>query len=42
MSAMQVTGNAGDMQLPDATLAGIFNMGGVSVANYCSILEPIR
>ena len=42
MSAMQVTGNAGDMQLEGANLAGIFNMGGVSVANYCSILEPIR
>ena len=42
MSAMQVTGNAGDMQLDGANLAGIFNMGGVSVANYCSILEPIR
>ena len=42
MGAMQVTGAAGDMQLPDARLAGIFNMGGVSVANYCSILEPIR
>ena len=42
VSAMQVTGSAGDMQVPGATLAGIFNMGGVSVANYCSILEPLR
>lgn len=42
MSAMQVTGTAGDIQVPGANLAGIFNMGGVSVANYCSILEPIR
>ncbi len=42
MSAMQLAGEAGDMQLPRANLAGIFNMGGVSVANYCSILERIR
>ncbi len=42
MGAMQVTGSAGDIQVPGATLAGIFNMGGVAVANYCSILEPIR
>ena len=42
MSAMQLTGRAGDMQLPNPGLAGIFNMGGVAVANYCSILEPLR
>ena len=42
VSAMQLTGGAGAMQLPGASLAGIFNMGGVAVANYCSILEPIR
>ena len=42
MSAMQLTGEADDMQVSDATLAGIFNMGGASVANYVSILERIR
>ncbi len=42
MSAMQLTGEAGDMQINKATLAGIFNMGGASVANYVSILERIR
>ena len=42
MSAMQLTGEADDMQVRDATLAGIFNMGGASVANYVSILERIR
>ena len=42
ISAMQLTGEAGDMQLPDAKLAGIFNMGGAAVANYVSILERIK
>jgi acetyl-CoA C-acetyltransferase len=41
MSAMQLTGEADDMQVKDANLAGIFNMGGASVANYVSILERI-
>ena len=42
MTAMQLRGEAGDMQVPNAKLGGIFNMGGVAVANVCSILEPIR
>jgi acetyl-CoA C-acetyltransferase len=42
MAAMQVTGTARDMQVKNARLAGIFNMGGAAVANYVSILEPIR
>ena len=42
MSAMQLTGEAGDMQINNANLAGIFNMGGASVANYVSILERLR
>jgi len=41
MASMQLTGNAGDMQLENAQLAGIFNMGGVAVANYVSVLEPL-
>jgi len=42
LSAMQLTGTAGDIQVKDARLAGIFNMGGAAVANYVSILERIR
>jgi acetyl-CoA C-acetyltransferase len=42
MSAMQLTGDAGGMQIPGARLAGIFNMGGTSVANYVSVLERLR
>ena len=42
MSAMQLTGEAGNMQINKANLAGIFNMGGASVANYVSILERLR
>ena len=39
MAAMQLAGEAGDMQLPGAELAGVFNMGGAAVANYVSLLE---
>jgi acetyl-CoA C-acetyltransferase len=42
LSAMQLTGTAGDMQIEGAKLGGIFNMGGAAVANYVSILEPLR
>ena len=42
MAALQVTGQAKEMQVKDARLAGVFNMGGAAVANYCSILEPLR
>lgn len=42
MAAMQLAGTAGDMQLPNARLAGVFNMGGAAVANYVSVLEPLR
>jgi acetyl-CoA C-acetyltransferase len=42
LAAMQLTGKAGDMQVKDAKLAGLFNMGGAAVANYVSILERIR
>jgi acetyl-CoA C-acetyltransferase len=41
ISAMQLTGEAGAMQLPKANLAGVFNMGGSGVANYVSILEAV-
>ena len=42
LTAMQLTGTAGDLQVADATVGGIFNMGGTSVANYVSILERIK
>jgi len=42
MAAMQASGAAGEMQVPDAALTGVFNMGGAGVANYASILEVLR
>jgi acetyl-CoA C-acetyltransferase len=42
LAAMQLTGAAGGMQVKDARLGGIFNMGGTAVANYVSILERLR
>lgn len=42
MAAMQVSGQADAMQVPDARLAGVMNMGGAAVATYVSILEPLR
>ena len=42
LTAMQLMGKAGDMQIRNATLGGIFNMGGAAVANYVSVLERIK
>jgi acetyl-CoA C-acetyltransferase len=42
VSAMQLCDEAGDLQVPGATLAGVFNMGGAAVASYVSILERTR
>jgi acetyl-CoA C-acetyltransferase len=42
LCAMQLTGTAGDIQVRNARLAGIFNMGGAAVANYVSVLERIK
>jgi len=42
MAALQLEGKAEGMQVKDAKLAGIFNMGGAAVANYVSILERLR
>jgi acetyl-CoA C-acetyltransferase len=42
LSAMQLCGTAADFQVKGAKLAGIFNMGGVAVANYVSVLERIK
>jgi acetyl-CoA C-acetyltransferase len=42
LAAMQLSGSAGDMQVKNARLGGLFNMGGAAVANYVSILERLR
>src|SRR6201994_2311768 len=43
LASMQVTGQAPEgMQIKNAKLAGIFNMGGAAVANYVSVLEPAK
>jgi acetyl-CoA C-acetyltransferase len=42
LSAMQLCGEAGGIQVKDATLGGVFNMGGAAVANYVSVLERIK
>ena len=42
LASMQLTATAGDMQIKDARLGGVFNMGGTAVANYVSILERLR
>jgi acetyl-CoA C-acetyltransferase len=42
MSARQLMGDAGEMQVKDAKIAGVFNMGGAAVANYVSILERVK
>jgi acetyl-CoA C-acetyltransferase len=42
IAAMQLAGEAGEMQLPKAEVGGVFNMGGAAVANYVSILDRLR
>ena len=41
IAAMQLTGTAGDMQLPAPRRAAVQNMGGVGIANYVSVLEAV-
>lgn len=41
IAAMQLTGTAGAMQLPNARRAAVQNMGGVGIANYVSVLEAV-
>lgn len=41
MAAMQLSGTAGDLQLPGARRAAVHNMGGLAVANYFSVLEAV-
>ena len=42
MAARQLMNDADEMQVKDAKLAGIFNMGGCAVANYLSVLERVK
>lgn len=41
LAAMQLTGTAGELQLPGARRGAVHNMGGLAVANYVSILEAV-
>ncbi len=41
LASMQLTGTAGDMQLPTARRGLVHNMGGLAVANYVSVLEAV-
>lgn len=41
LQAMQLSGTAGEMQLPNARRAAVHNMGGMAVANYVSVLEAV-
>ncbi|MCX2724064.1 acetyl-CoA acetyltransferase [Roseibium salinum] len=42
LTAMQLTGSAGDIQVKNAEIGGIFNMGGAAVANYVSVLQAMK
>jgi acetyl-CoA C-acetyltransferase len=42
LACMQLTGTAGDIQVPGARLGAVFNMGGSAVVNCVSILENAR
>jgi acetyl-CoA C-acetyltransferase len=42
LTAMQLCDAAGGIQVKDAKIGGIFNMGGAAVANYVSVLERIK
>ncbi|MFQ5439078.1 MAG: acetyl-CoA acetyltransferase, partial [Paracoccaceae bacterium] len=42
LAAMQLMDDAGDMQVKDADLAAVFNMGGAAVANYVSVMERVK
>ena len=41
MAAMQLTGTAGEMQLPGVSRGAVHNMGGLAIANYVSVLEAV-
>jgi acetyl-CoA C-acetyltransferase len=41
VTAMQLSGTAGEMQLAGARRAAVHNMGGLAIANYVSVLEAV-
>lgn len=42
LTAMQLTDSAGDIQVKNAEIGGIFNMGGAAVANFVSVLQAMK
>ncbi|WP_417708738.1 acetyl-CoA acetyltransferase [Roseibium aggregatum] len=42
LTAMQLTGTAGEIQVKNAEIGGIFNMGGAAVANFVSVLQAMK
>ena len=42
LACMQLTGTAGDIQVPKAQLGAVFNMGGSAVVSCVSVLERDR
>lgn len=42
MAAAQLVGEAPGLQIDQAEVAGVFNMGGLAVANYASVLERVK
>jgi len=42
LTAMQLTGTAGDIQVKNAEIGGIFNMGGAAVANFVSVMQAMK
>ena len=42
LTSMQLVGEAGGIQVEDAELGGIFNMGGAAVANYVSVMQRLK
>ena len=41
MAALQLSGQADAMQIADARVGAVFNMGGAAVTNYLSVLEAV-
>ncbi len=41
MAALQLSGQADAMQIADARIGAVFNMGGAAVTNYLSVLEAV-
>jgi len=42
LTAMQLLGQAGDIQVKDAEIGGIFNMGGAAVSNFVSVMQAMK